>query len=174
MTHRFSRHVRIAGAALAAMIAPPALADAEITAEMLTDRHAFTDDVTVEITLVPEGLEPRHVEIDDPSHIAMGEMTVPPGAALPWHTHPGSSLAAVTSGELVHVHREDCVERPIAAGAAFVDPGFDNVHSAYNPSDSDPATVIATFIGVPEDEPLTIPVDAEESAELDAACGIER
>jgi len=70
----------------------------------------------------------------------------------------------------MYVYADDCVERSYAAGTAFVDPGFDNVHVAFN-SGADAAVLIATFVGAPPTGPLTIPVDAAVAAELDAKCG---
>jgi hypothetical protein len=56
---------------------------------------------------------------------------------------------------------------------AFVDPGFDNVHMAYNPSETQEAVLIAVFLGAPAAGPLTIPVSPEQGAALDAKCGLE-
>jgi len=152
-----------------------ALADADpITAQPLSERHVFTDDLAMQLTLSVDGSGDTVIELDDASNIAVVEITIQPGAMFPWHIHPGPAFASVTEGELVYVYAADCVERPYPAGTAFLDPGFDNVHTAFNPSDTDPAVVIATFFGAPDEGELTIPVDAEEAAALDAECGIER
>lgn len=101
------------------------------------------------------------------------KITVQPGARFPWHTHPGPVLVAVTAGELTYVYADDCVQRPYPAGSAFVDPGFDNVHMAFNPGTEDEAVLIATFLGAPPEGALTLPVDAAEGEALDAKCGLE-
>jgi hypothetical protein len=144
------------------------------SAQPLTERHEFTDDVAVRITLTPEGRQQEVIDLDDGSNIAVVEITVQPGARFPWHTHPGPVLVAVTEGELVYVYADDCVERPYPAGTAFVDPGLDNVHMAFNPSEDDETVVIATFLGAPDEGGLTLPVDEDEGAALDDACGIDR
>jgi hypothetical protein len=56
-------------------------------------------------------------------------------------------------------------------GTAFVDPGFGNVHYAFNPTGEE-TVLVATFLGVPATGPLTIPVDAAESTALDAKCNV--
>ncbi len=140
----------------------------------LTERHAFTDDIAMEIRISLEGLEPKVVELDDASHYKVVEATVEPGQTLPWHTHPGSVLVAITSGELVYVDAEDCVRRTYSTGTAFVDAGFGHVHTAFNPSEDSETVVVATYLGVPAKGPLTQPVDEARNAELDARCGIDR
>jgi hypothetical protein len=45
---------------------------------------------------------------------------------------------------------------------------------ACNQSETQETVVVATFLGVPEDGPLTLPLDAEQGAELDDRGGIER
>jgi hypothetical protein len=158
---------------------------APISAEPLTQRHVFPDDVAVQVRDKPDGRSTEVVNLRDASRLAVVEITIQPGAHFPWHTHPGPVLAAVAAGDgdgaFVYVYADDCVERPYEVGEAFVDPGGDNVHTAYNPSDSEETVVIATFIGVPEFDPddpdasaLTLPVDEEQGAALDHKCGIDR
>ncbi len=145
---------------------PPA-----IFVEPLTGRHEFTDDVAAQIRLKPEGRSREVVNLHDASKMAVIRVTVQPGARFPWHTHPGPVLVAVTQGELVYVYADDCVERRYPAGTAFVDPGFTNVHFAFNPTAGE-AVFVATFLGAPATGPLTIPVPAAEAAALDAKCGV--
>ena len=170
----------LAAAALLALGSSPSDADEEpdpITPEPLTQRHAFTDDVAVQVRDKPDGRSTEVINLRDASHIAVVEITIQPGAAFPWHTHPGPVLATVVEGDLdgafVYVYADDCVERPYEVGDAFVDPG-DSVHMAYNPSDTEETVVIATFLGVPEEGDLTLPVDDAEGAELDGQCDIDR
>jgi hypothetical protein len=149
-----------------------------ISAEPLTQRHTFPDDVAVQVRDKPDGRSMEVINLRDASNIAVVKITIQPGAAFPWHTHPGPVLAAVAEGDqngaFVYIYPDDCVERPYEVGEAFVDPGGDNIHMAYNPSDTEETVVIATFIGVPEDGPLTLPVEASEGEKLDGRCGIER
>lgn len=172
--------IALAAALLAVGIGPSEAEETPppISAEPLTQRHAFTDDVAVQVRDKPDGRSTEVVNLRDASRIAVLEITIQPGAAFPWHTHPGPVLATVVEGDddgaFVYVYPDDCVERPYEVGEAFVDPGLDNVHVAYNPSETEETVVIATFLGVPEDGPLTLPVDEAEGAALDQRCGIER
>lgn len=163
--------VLVALAATALLLATTATSQAThgIHAEPLTDRHDFSDDVSVQVKLKPDGRHRDVLNVRDATNLAVLEITVPPGESFPWHTHPAPVLAAVTTGELVYRYADDCVARTYPAGTAFVDPGGDNVHTAHNTSDED-AVVIATFVGAPDDGPLTIPVDDSQQAELDERC----
>jgi quercetin dioxygenase-like cupin family protein len=143
-----------------------------IHVEPLTGRHEFTDDVAIQVRNKPDGRPTTVVNLRDASKVAVLRITVQPGARFPWHTHPGPVLVAVTDGEMVYVYADDCVRRHYPQ-TAFVDPGFENVHAAYNPSDTDEAVLIATFLGAPVIGPLTIPVTPEQGAALDARCGLE-
>jgi hypothetical protein len=151
-------------------IASAEVADpAPIAVEMLTARHEFTDDIAVQVRVRPDGRPTKVVNIKDASNIAVLRFTVQPGVRFPWHSHPGLVLVTITQGDLVFVYADDCIQRPYPQGTAFVDPGFGNVHYAFNPT-GEPTVLVATFLGVPTTGPLTIPVDAAESTALDAKC----
>jgi hypothetical protein len=142
-----------------------------IAVELLTARHEFTDDVRVQVRVRPDGRPTEVVNLKDASNIAVLRFTVQPGVRFPWHSHPGLVLVTITQGELVFVYADDCIERPYPVGTAFVDPGFGNVHYAFNPTGEE-TVLVATFLGVPATGPLTIPVDAAESTALDAKCNV--
>lgn len=144
-----------------------------IAAEPLTQRHAFDGDVSVRITQNLEGLPQQAISFDDASHLTVVRFTIQPGAVFPWHTHPGTVLITVTEGEFVFTFAEDCVDREYGPGDALVDPG-DTVHTALNPSRNEETVVVAVLLGAPAEGPLTLPVDEETNAALDAECGIER
>lgn len=156
--------LRSDGSAVATLQVPP------ITAEPLTGRHVFTDDVAVQIRNKPDRRPTSVVNLQDGTHLAVLKITVQPGARFPWHTHPGPVAVAVAEGALTYIYADDCVRRPYPQ-TAFIDPGFDNIHMAFNSSETDVAVLIATFFGVPADGPLTIPVSPEAGAALDAKCG---
>lgn len=145
-----------------------------IAAEALSQSFELTDPVDIEIRLQPEGRDELVLDLADPSQVTVRRFTIQPGAVFPWHTHPGPVLAGVEQGKLVYIYADDCVERPYPTGTMFVDPGGDNVHTAYNPSASEETVVVATFLNAPADGALTLPVDADESAALDERCDIER
>jgi hypothetical protein len=143
-----------------------------ILAEPLTLRHAFTDDVAVQVRVKPDGRATEVINLRDASHSAVVRFTVQPGVRFPWHSHPGLVMVSVTQGELIFVYADDCVRRPYPTGTAFVDPGFGNVHYAFNPTAGE-TIVVATFLGVPPaPAPLTNAVDAQTSAALDAKCQV--
>ncbi|WP_018864172.1 MULTISPECIES: cupin domain-containing protein [Thioalkalivibrio] len=159
---------------LVLLATPLAHADPDpITAKPLTERHAFSGEVSMQITQELDGLPRKTFDIEDASNVSVFEFTIQPGAVFPWHTHPGTVLIMVTEGEFVFMFAEDCVRRELEPGMALVDPG-DSVHTAYNPSRDEPTVVIATLLGVPGEGPLTMPVDADDNSALDEKCGIER
>ena len=154
------------GAAVGDIAPPPPIAS-----EPLTQRHQFTDDVAVQVRLKPFGRPRDVVNIDDASRMAVVRFTIQPGVRFPWHSHPGLVIVAVTKGDLVFVYGDDCVQRRYATGTAFVDPGFGNVHYAFNPTGGE-LVIVATFLGVPNaPAALTNPVSPTEAAALDAKCG---
>jgi len=129
-----------------------------IATEFLTARAVFTDNVDLKFKMKLDGKASRVVNVKDPSRTLVARFTVQPGAHFPWHTHRGPVVVNVTSGELVYVGAEDCVERAYPAGTAFVDPGHGHVHSAFNPTD-DVTVFVATFFEAPEEGPLLIPAE---------------
>lgn len=142
-----------------------------IVIEPLSTRATFTDDVAIQIRDRPDGRPTSVANLRDGSNLFVARITVQPGARFPWHTHPGPVVVAVTQGEFEFVYADDCVERTYAAGTAFVDPGFDNVHFAFN-AGTDEVVLMAAFLGAPPEGALTIPVDEALAAELDAKCGV--
>ncbi len=127
-----------------------------ITVTEITKRSSFTDHVTMQIRLKIKGRSRQFLRLPDPSAVAMAEIKVQPGAAFPWHTHPGPVIVTVKEGELTYVYADDCRDRTYPEGSAFVDPGYGNIHSAYNATDK-VTVVMATFLDVPTEGPLTIP-----------------
>ena len=161
-----SANARSGGAAVAD-VAPPV----PIASEPLTQRHEFTDDVSVQVRLKPSGRSREVVNINDASRMAVVRFTIQPGVRFPWHSHPGLVMVAVTQGELVFVYGDDCVQRHYPTGTAFVDPGFGNVHYAFNPTGVE-LVIVATFLGVPNaPAALTNAVSLTQAAALDAKCG---
>jgi quercetin dioxygenase-like cupin family protein len=138
--------------------------------ELLTARHEFTDDIAVQVRVRPDGRPTEVVNIKDASNIAVARFTVQPGVRFPWHSHPGLVMVTITQGDLVFVYADDCLERRYPQGTAFVDPGFGNVHYAFNPTGGE-TVLVATFVGVPATGPLTLPVDLAQSTALDEKCG---
>jgi quercetin dioxygenase-like cupin family protein len=130
-----------------------------IVLEMLTQRAVFTDDVELQIRNKLDGHATNVSNSHDPSRTVVAKVTVQPGAQFPWHTHPGPVIVNVAQGELTYIMAHDCVDRPYAAGTAFVDPGRGMVHTAVNRT-GEVTVLMVTYFEVPETGPLTIPVDA--------------
>jgi predicted metal-dependent enzyme (double-stranded beta helix superfamily) len=126
----------------------------------------------VQVRVKPDGRSTEVVNLTDASNIAVVRFTVQPGVRFPWHSHPGLVMVSVTQGSLIFVYADDCVQRPFPTGTAFVDPGFGNVHYAFNPTAGE-TVIVATFLGVPPaPAPLTNVVDAQTAAALDAKCQV--
>jgi len=142
---------------LVATAVMPSLAQDPIVAQPLTARAVFTDDVAVKFRVKVDGGPTEVINMNDASLTQTVMFTVQPGAMFPWHSHPGSVVVNVVSGELVYVPSDDCQERHYAAGEAFFDPGHGHVHTAFNPG-SVPTVLVATFFGLPATGPLTNPV----------------
>jgi quercetin dioxygenase-like cupin family protein len=143
---------------LLAVAVVPSMATSHIVAEPLTDRAVFPDDVAIKFSVKVDGGRTEIINLQDGSLTQTVRFTVQPGAMFPWHSHPGSVVVNVASGELVYVPSETCTELHYAAGEAFFDPGHGHVHTAYNPG-SVPTVLVATFFGLPPTGPLTNPVD---------------
>jgi quercetin dioxygenase-like cupin family protein len=130
-----------------------------IASEFLSGRAMFTDDVDAKFKIKLDGKATTVVNAEDPSRTVVARFTVQPGAQFPWHSHRGPVIVNVTSGELVYVAADDCVERAYPAGTAFVDPGHGHVHTAFNPTD-EVTVLVATFFEAPAEGPLLIPAEA--------------
>ena len=126
--------------------------------EPLTERAEFTDDVAVQIRNKFPGRGTDVINLRDASRVMTALITVEPEAIFPWHTHPGPVVVTVAEGEIIYMLAEDCVERLYQANEAFVDAGFDNVHTGFNPSATEDAVLVATFLGLPDEGPPTIVV----------------
>ena len=136
----------------------PSLALDPIVAQPLTARAVFTDDVAAKFRVKVDGGRTEVINLNDASLTQTVMFTVQPGAMFPWHSHPGSVVVNVVSGELVYVPSEDCQARHhYGAGEAFFDPGHGHVHTAFNPG-AVPTVLVATFFGLPATGPLTNPV----------------
>lgn len=164
--------IPLAAGALAVVATVPTSASGAdpdpIAVEVLTQHRAtFTDDVAMQFRVKLDGKRTNVLNVRDPSNVVTARLTVQPGAQFPWHTHPGPVVVAVDDGTLTYMNAGDCVARPYPAGTVFVDPGFGNVHTAYNDTD-EVVELMATFFGATDDGPLTVPIDGPADN-----CGLE-
>jgi quercetin dioxygenase-like cupin family protein len=151
--------VLIAVSAIGANVLPSAAQQTPpIATEFLSGRAAFPDDADTKIKIKLEGQARRVVHVVDPSRTVVARLTVQPGARFPWHSHAGPVIVNVTTGELVYVDGDDCVERTYGAGTAFVDAGHGHTHTAFNAT-GEPTVLVATFLEAPAEGPLVIPAE---------------
>ena len=118
-------------------------------------RGAFTDDINIMFRLKLDRAT-TVVHVDDPSDVVMARITIQPGGALPWHTHPGPAIVSVASGELTIVHEEGCLVRRYPAGTALVDPGQGHVHIGFNATGVE-TVVYVTYLDVPPGQSPLVP-----------------
>ncbi len=135
--------------------APPPIAT-----EFLTGRAVFPDDVDLLVKVKLDGGKTKIVKSEDPSRTVVARFTVQPGVQFPWHSHAGPVIVNVVQGTLVYVGADDCIAREYPGGTAFVDLGHGHVHTAFNPSSTDPTVLMATFFEAPESGSLLIPAEA--------------
>jgi len=98
------------------------------------------------------------------AHVVTALVESPPGdPGSPPHRHPGPAFGYVLEGE-VRLELEGEPERIVRAGETFWEPGGDVIHyqDGNNRTDSW-SRFIVTLVCAP-DQPMLIPVDAEELA----------
>ena len=118
----------------------------------LLARGGFVDEVSMFLKYRLEGTTAsRVVHVKDASDMVVVKVTLDPGGASEWHSHPGPGLIAVAEGTLTITYAADCVQRPYSAGDAFMEAG-NVVMRADNFGDED-AIAYVTFLGVPEGPP---------------------
>jgi hypothetical protein len=141
-----------ASAALAASVTIPPVGN--FTSEVIT-RASFTDDIDVTFRQKLDRATDV-VHVNDPSQVVMAKITIAPGGALPWHTHPGPAIVSVQSGELTIVHAEGCHVGSYPAGTGLVDLGQGHVHTGFNATQQ--ATVVyVTYLDVPAGQSPLVP-----------------
>ncbi len=76
-----------------------------------------------------------------------------PGAATPWHTHPGQVLVTVVEGELTF-RAPGAAEKVYKTGGSFAEMP-NHVQQAHNTTSAN-TTVVASFV-LPDGAPLSVP-----------------
>ena len=83
------------------------------------------------------------------------EVTVPPGASMPGHRHPGSVFAYVLEGSMQHQLKAESEPTIYQAGQTWFEPP-DAHHIVFmNPSESETARVLAVLFGDKDAELVT-------------------
>lgn len=141
--------------AASACMVRSAMAQPPLLVEVIASPAEFTDDVAIQVRNKFYGRGNDVLNLRDASKIAVAKVTIQPKAVFPWHTHPGPVLINVVEGDFIYVLAADCVQRWYMPGQALIDAGFDNVHTAFNPSATEETIVIATFLNAIDGQPLT-------------------
>ncbi|MHC3439946.1 cupin domain-containing protein [Natrialbaceae archaeon A-gly3] len=125
--------------------------------EILAEEAPFADEVGVNFTLTyREGeMGTEETAMDDASNVVVTRLMWEPGGTSGWHTHPGPVVWSVEEGELLVENEDDCVTRTYTAGEVGVSRGQGNHHNVTNASETEPASTLAIFFGVPDGGELT-------------------
>lgn len=73
------------------------------------------------------------IKTEGQSDLHVVQVTIQPGASLPWHTHIGPSFVIVKSGTATFYHGNDptCTAESVPAGTSLFEPG-DDLHIVRN------------------------------------------
>jgi quercetin dioxygenase-like cupin family protein len=92
--------------------------------------------------------------VDGPAEVYTYRITLPPGAIIPWHTHPGPVFGVINAGELtIYQDLVGCATTYGAGAAVFVPLGM--THEEHNEG-AGPLELVATYV-VPEGSPIRVP-----------------
>ena len=134
-------------------------------AALAHSERAIADHAPVHVETLSRATTGDRIKVNTkgPSEVITYRITLQPGAATPWHYHPGPHLVSIGAGA-VTVYEADCATTSYPTGRGFFDPGEDfptarqHVHVARNDG-SVPAVLLVTDIRRPG-EPLRVDVPA--------------
>jgi mannose-6-phosphate isomerase-like protein (cupin superfamily) len=128
----------------------------------LLARGPFTDLINFKMQ-AHVGRKVDTVQVHGAADMVVAQITIAPGAAITWHSHPGPAVVVVVTGTLTIYDGDDptCTGRSYTGepsgpllppiGEAFVDLGQGHVHDARNEGNT-PVTVLVTYFDVPTGE----------------------
>jgi quercetin dioxygenase-like cupin family protein len=117
--------------------------------------NAVADDPNAAPQPVRNILE-RHDQSGVPGkEVVIGTVTLPHGASVGFHTHPGDEAGYVLKGTLILKTRGQ-PDRTLKAGDSFFNPRG-AVHSVMAPADGDGASAVSAWI-IDKGQPLATPV----------------
>lgn len=126
--------------------------------EVLAPHATFSDDVGAALGVVSEDGDEDSIFLHDASTVVIARVSLEPGGSSGWHRDQGPVIASVVEGEVAVTHADGCVTRTYAAGEAAVVTGK-SADEVANASDTEPAMAYVIFLGVPDGEPPSVPVE---------------
>ncbi len=97
------------------------------------------------------------IRLQRPSDVAVQQVTIAPGGATGWHSHPGPAVVIVKSGSLTLYDADDRKCRPTTYDAddpenpgskVFIDEGYGHVHIGRNEGTTN-TELYVTYLDVP-------------------------
>jgi hypothetical protein len=103
--------------------------------------------------------KPVKITLQRPSDVAVQQVTIGPGGATGWHSHPGPAVVIVKSGSFTLYDADDrrCKgttysddpDNPM--GNTFIDEGYGHVHIGRNESKTANTELYVTYLDLPVD-----------------------
>lgn len=128
------------------------------TAEVVAPHATFPDDVAAALSVGYGDGDRDLAFLRDASTVVLVRVGLDPGGSSGWHVDQGPAIAVVVEGDIDVTFGDGCVTRTYAAGEAVLVTGK-HADLVENASDTEPASAYVVFLGVPDGEPPSIPVD---------------
>lgn len=130
------------------------------TTEVVAPHASFPDNVAAAFGVNYEDGAEDSAFLQDASTVVIAKATLEPGGSSGWHGDKGPVVGSVVEGEIdVTFDAEDgCVTRTYTAGEALVATG-EHADVVENASDTEPAMAYLIFLGVPDGESPSSPVE---------------
>lgn len=126
--------------------------------EVVAPHTTFPDEVGAALGVdYEDGLEDSAF-LHDASTVLIVRGTIEPGGTSGWHVDRGPVIGVIVEGEVTVTFENDCVPRTYAAGEAFVATGR-HADLIENESDTERVVAYVIFLGVPDGEPPSRPVE---------------
>jgi quercetin dioxygenase-like cupin family protein len=92
------------------------------------------NDFEVNARTIPDHLWRARIRTHGQSDVYVVDNKLAPGGTTGWHSHPGPSLILVVAGTVTNYMGDDpaCTGHDYSAGAGFIDPGGQDVHTLRN------------------------------------------
>lgn len=126
--------------------------------EAVVPHATFPDDVAAAVGVTyGDGVEDSAF-LSDASTVVIVRANFEPGGTSGWHVDNGPAIASVVEGEVDVTFGRECVTRTYAAGEAVAVTG-NHADLVENASGTEPAEAYIIFLGVPDGEPPSSPVE---------------